>query len=90
MNLTRGKDHGVYWTLGHFKEQVQLALLSYLAVAHFGRGRGEWEEAEHPPFWVDEVKAVMLALGYDQVTHLRGGRENEEHTLKFVRLLARE
>ena len=38
---------------------MQLALLSYLAVAHFGRGRGEWEDAEHPPFWVDEVKAVI-------------------------------
>ena len=63
MNLTRGKDHCVYWTLGHFKEQVQLALLSYLAVAHFGRGRGEWEEAEHPPFWADEVKAVISEHG---------------------------
>ncbi|MFT4548449.1 MAG: hypothetical protein ACI9UA_000311 [Pseudoalteromonas tetraodonis] len=59
MNLTRGKDHCVYWTLGHFREQVGLALLSYLAVAHFGRGRGEWEDAEHPPFWADEVKSVL-------------------------------
>jgi hypothetical protein len=59
MNLTRGKDHCVYWTLGHFKEQVQLALLSYLAVAHFGRRRGEWEDAEHPAFWADEVTAVI-------------------------------
>ena len=36
INLTRGKDNAVYWTLGHFKAQVQLALLSYLAVTHFG------------------------------------------------------
>ncbi len=60
MNLTRGKDHCVYWTLGHFREQLQLALLSYLAVAHFGRGRGEWEDAEHPAFWADEVKGVIV------------------------------
>jgi len=59
MNLTRGKDNAVYWTLGHYTEQVQLALLSYLAVAHFGRGRGEWEDAEHPAFWADEVAAVI-------------------------------
>ncbi len=59
MNLTRGKDHCVYWTLGHYREQVQLALLSYLAVAHYGRGRGEWEDAEHPAFWADEVAAVI-------------------------------
>ena len=59
MNLTRGKDHCVYWTLGHFREQVRLALLSYLAVAHFGRGRGEWEDAEHPEFWAGEVEATI-------------------------------
>jgi hypothetical protein len=27
------------------------ALLRYLAVAHYGRGRGEYEESEHPAFW---------------------------------------
>jgi len=61
MNLTRGKDHCVYWTRGHYMEQVQLALLSYLAVAHFGRGRGEWEDAEHPAFWAEAVTDVIGA-----------------------------
>lgn len=27
------------------------AVLLYLAVAHFGRGRGEWTESESPAFW---------------------------------------
>ena len=27
------------------------AVLLYLAVAHFGRGRGEWAESESPAFW---------------------------------------
>jgi hypothetical protein len=35
------------------------ALLRYLAVAHYGRGRGEWARSEHPPFWKDEVAAVV-------------------------------
>jgi hypothetical protein len=32
------------------------ALLTYLAVAHYGRGRGEWRESEYPPFWRDVVQ----------------------------------
>jgi hypothetical protein len=35
------------------------ALLRYLAVAHYGRGRGEWTRSEHPAFWKDEVAAVV-------------------------------
>ena len=35
------------------------ALLRYLAVAHYGRGRGEWAAAEHPAFWRDEVAAIL-------------------------------
>ena len=35
------------------------ALLRYLAVAHYGRGRGEWARGEHPPFWKHEVAAVV-------------------------------
>ena len=31
-------------------------MLRYLAVAHFGRGRGKYVEGEAPPFWSDEVE----------------------------------
>ena len=30
---------------------VEAALLRYLAVAHFGRGRGDWAQGEAPPHW---------------------------------------
>jgi hypothetical protein len=30
-------------------------------VAHFGRGRGAWAEAEAPAFWKDEVALVVDA-----------------------------
>lgn len=33
-------------------------MLGYLAVAHYGRGRGEWAESEHPAFWNEHVDAV--------------------------------
>jgi hypothetical protein len=29
--------------------------LLYLALAHFGRGRGNWAESEYPEFWKDVV-----------------------------------
>lgn len=58
-NLARGgKDH-VRWTEEHFAAQVETALLFYLAVSHWGRGRGDWAEAEHPPHWRSKVHAVV-------------------------------
>jgi hypothetical protein len=35
------------------------AILLYLAVAHFGRGRGEWSRSEHPEHWRAVVQRVV-------------------------------
>ena len=35
------------------------AVLRYLAVAHFGRGRGQFIESEAPAFWQVEVEAAL-------------------------------
>ena len=35
------------------------SLLRYLAVAHFGRGRGNFVESEAPAFWQSEVEAAL-------------------------------
>lgn len=59
-NLLRG--HGppsLAWTDEVLDGLTQAALLGYLAVAHHGRGRGDWAEADHPAFW---GKAVRQAL----------------------------
>lgn len=37
---------------------MQSALLRYLAVAHFGRGRGDFAQGEHPAFWQTAVAEV--------------------------------
>jgi hypothetical protein len=34
-------------------------VLRYLAVAHFGRGRGNFVEGEAPPFWQAEVESAL-------------------------------
>ncbi|WP_426117395.1 DUF3482 domain-containing protein [Massilia sp. PWRC2] len=41
------------------------AMLRYLAVAHFGRGRGNFVESEAPPFWQVEVEAAIAAQHAD-------------------------
>ena len=58
-NLVRGSDHRLHWSREHFREQVRLALLTYLAVSHFGRGRGEWQESAEPAHWNKIVSEVM-------------------------------
>ena len=62
-NLSRGEENGVRWSKGHFRAQFGQALLNYLAVAHFGRGRGEWEDGEPPEFWKNEVRRVTEEQG---------------------------
>ena len=39
------------------------SILRYLAVAHFGRGRGNFVEGEAPPFWQAEVETAVGAAG---------------------------
>lgn len=58
-NLVRGGDHRLHWSREHFREQVRLAMLTYLAVAHFGRGRGEWQECVEPAHWNQIVEQVL-------------------------------
>jgi hypothetical protein len=59
-NLVRGTtESAVRWSDEFLDAFFASGLLRYLAVAHYGRGRGEWARSEHPPFWKDEVKAVV-------------------------------
>ncbi len=58
-NLVRGEDNKLHWSREHFREQVKLALLSYLAVAHFGRGRGAWRRDPRPEHWQREIHELV-------------------------------
>lgn len=40
---------------------VTTALLRYLAIAHFGRGRGNFIQGEAAPFWQQEVEAALAS-----------------------------
>ena len=62
INLARGEDgSNVRWAQDFFDQLVVTSLLRYLAVAHFGRGRGEWDEGEHPDHWPAVVEQVVSA-----------------------------
>ena len=60
-NLARGAADGkAGWSLEFLAQRPAVALLRYLAVAHYGRGRGDWVEGEYPPHWqqvVDDAAA---------------------------------
>ena len=60
VNLVRGTDHSlVAWKGETLDAVVDAALLRYLAVAHFGRGRGDWTRAASPAHWKDVVDAAL-------------------------------
>jgi hypothetical protein len=60
VNLLRGVEVATLaWEEAVLDDLARSALLGYLAVAHYGRGRGDWTPSEHPPFWRDAVEAVV-------------------------------
>jgi len=65
-NLARGTDATtVRWSGDFMADRVVAAVLRYLAVAHFGRGRGDFVAGEYPPHWgalVAEVVATRRAV----------------------------
>lgn len=90
INMARGEDGASMRWAGDFLERLAVtAVLRYLAVAHYGRGRGEWSEGEHPRFWQtiveEEVHARADALSATTRTSHSTASGSEP-----VRLLAKE
>jgi hypothetical protein len=65
-NTARGTDATtVRWSAEFMTGRVIAAVLRYLAVAHFGRGRGDFVAGEYPAHWgalVAEVVALHRAM----------------------------
>ena len=82
-NLVRGKTEStIRWSDEFIATLVPAAVLRYLAVAHYGRGRGEWAASEYPPFWRDAVlAAIQRAGGVAPILALRGTENCNVQTL---------
>ena len=61
VNLVRGTDHSwIAWNAEALDQMAEAALLRYLAVAHFGRGRGDWAQGESPTHWKDVIAQALV------------------------------
>jgi hypothetical protein len=88
VNLVRGIDASwLAWNAEALDAMLEAALLRYLAVAHFGRGRGEWVASETPAHWQGVVAAV-LATQRAAITSLWQQRGNRQLDDGAVRQLA--
>jgi hypothetical protein len=60
VNIARGKSGAMLrWDNAFLSGLVLSAVLRYLAVAHYGRGRGDWVETEYPDFWPPLVTGIV-------------------------------
>jgi hypothetical protein len=60
VNVLRGAERpAVKWSDEFLDGLVRSGVLRYLAVAHFGRGRGRYVEGEAPSYWQGEVEQAM-------------------------------
>lgn len=63
-NVSTDRQHPtVRFTDEFLHELLASSVLRYLAVAHFGRGRGNFVESEAPPFWQKEVERSIAEHG---------------------------
>ncbi len=62
VNVARGQtDDTLRFDDAFLLRLVEVMLLRYLAVAHYGRGRGDYEERESPTFWREHVQQAVDA-----------------------------
>ena len=91
-NLLKGADiPTVTWSDEVLIDLVRNGLLAYLAVAHFGRGRGEWIETEPPAKWLAHInQAIDLnQKKLDLVLKNTSKLEQDELRLELHSLLTR-
>jgi hypothetical protein len=77
INVVRGTGRSwVAWSAEALPALTEAALLRYLAVAHYGRGRGEWAQAEAPPHWPAAVAAALAPRrdAFERLWKARGDR----------------
>ena len=79
VNFVRGERTAfVSWSPRFLSGILRSTILRYLAVAHFGRGRGQWTESEHPRFWKETVEAATNGLNAEVESVLKNLRKGND------------
>ena len=87
-NAQRGTSGSeVLWSEAFVVDRLAVAMLRYLAVAHFGRGRGEFVAGEVPAHWTGTIQAVLSARAEELAASLRALRETHASTAGFATLV---
>jgi hypothetical protein len=89
---TDRREPSVQFSDDFLHQQLIAGLLRYLAVIHFGRGRGRFVEAESPAFWQQEVEtAVRLHAGAisEAMRACRSGSSPDQSNPALVAALTR-
>lgn len=91
VNVVRGRsESSLRWEEAFLDGLVTSALLRYLAVAHYGRGRGAWRQGEYPPHWRPMVVEAVVAER-DRLAVIWGRRaDGEEAVQRSLEELLRE
>ena len=59
--MRTGEQPAVSWSREFLDGMLERAILRYLAIAHFGRGRGRFEEDRAPTAWTQNTRAAINA-----------------------------
>ncbi len=79
VNVMRGRQQSwLTWSAPAMDAMVESALLRYLAVAHFGRGRGAWKQGDAPTHWRALVQEALASQrsAWTALWQLRGQTED--------------
>jgi len=82
-NLTQTGQNMVRWSEAHFLTQIQFLTMLYLAISHYGRGRGIWQDPVNNPTHWQEVLQQQLNEESDTWSKLwkKGGINSDRGTL---------
>lgn len=95
-HVSGAQDGQVRWSAEFLTERFRAAILRYLAVAHYGRGRGDWIEGEYPAHWrplVSEVASQCrgeLDAIWKAADHYASAKEVAENLTPLVTDATRE
>jgi hypothetical protein len=77
----------VGWSANSLNDALENALLLYLAIAHFGRGQGEWYRKVDSEYWKNAVDYLMNQHS-SQIQQLWKQARDENHSPDIQRELA--